>query len=289
MEQKCFHCCIMTNKLHRMILVVLAIALSSNAADKKPDPNQLVRAANENSDLSKIPPHRLTGTVVLKPGGQNESIGSITVYRDRDRFRSDIELSSQHRTWLHIGNKVYVSGSSPIVFMGLQGLNDLENTWREPQLADGGIKYGSPSRKKARGKDEWCFNAHQRDYDPRHLCFDDVQKLLTTGGYQEYFYQFSDFQTVEGRHYPGDIQRIKQGKVVLEIRNLRAQLDSVPESVFNIPPGAMEFETCEDLISPKLTSEPQLFPRGTPFQSDESLKIFIYGIVGEDGTLGHVQ
>src|SRR5258708_6351691 len=159
-ERKCFHCCTMTSKLHCAVAVVLA-ALAGHAADKKPDPSQLISAANKNSDLSTIPSHHLTGTVVLSPGAQNESIGSINFYRERERYRSDIEISGQHRTWLHIGNKAYVAGSSPIVFMGLEKLKDLENAWREPQASSTTMKFGASSRKKASNSETWCFNANQ--------------------------------------------------------------------------------------------------------------------------------
>jgi hypothetical protein len=112
---------------------------------------------------------------------------------------------------------------------------------------------------------------------------------MITSGYEQDLYEFSDFQAFEGQHYPGQIRRVKQGKAVLEIRNLRARLESVPQSVFDIPHAALEFETCDDIVSPRVISEPELFPRGTSFRSAESLKIFIYGIVGEDGSFGHVQ
>jgi hypothetical protein len=287
-ERKCFHYCIMISKLHCAVAVILA-ALPGNAADKKLDPSQLISAANKNSDLSTIPSHRLTGTVVLNPGAQNESIGSITDYREGERYRSDIEISGQHRTWLHIGNKAYVAGSSPIVFMGLEKLKDLENVWREPQASSTTMKFGASSKKKVPNSETWCFDAKQRDYEALHLCFDAIRQVIISTGYEQDLYEFSDFQTFEGRQYPANIRRIKHGKTVLEIRNLRAQLEDIPESVFDVPSGALEFETCDDIVAPKVISQPELLPRGTSFRPAESLKVFIYGVVGADGTFGNVR
>jgi hypothetical protein len=288
MERKCFRCSTMISKLRYAVAVVLA-ALAGHAADKKPDPSQLISAANTNSDLSTISSHRLTGTVVLNPGAQNESIGSITVYRDQDRYRSEIEISGQHRTWLQIGSHVYVSTSSPIAFMGLEKLNNLENAWREPQANSTTMKFGGSSRKKIQNSEIWCFNAKQRDYDPLHLCFDAIRQVMISTGDEQDLYEFSDFQTLEGRQYPANIRRIKHGKAVLEIRNLHAQLDRVSQNVFDVPQHALKFETCDDIVWPKLISQPDLFPQGTSFDSGESLKIFIYGIVGADGSFGHMQ
>jgi hypothetical protein len=284
--RKCFRCCIMTSKLHCAVAVVL-VALAGHAADKKPDPSQLISAANKNSDLSAIPSHRLTGTVVLSPGTRNESIGVINFYRERERYRSDIELSGQHRMWLRIGNKAYVAGSSPIVFMGLEKFTDLENAWRELQASSTTMKFGAPSKKKVPNSETWCFNAKQQDYETLHLCFDATRQVMVSTGYEQDLYEFSDFQTFEGRQYPANIHRIKHGKAVLEIRNLRAQLEDIPESVFDVPQGAREFETCDDIVASKVISQPELFPRGT-FRPGESLKVFIYGVIGVDGTFGNV-
>ena len=277
----------MTSKLYCAVAVALA-ALSGYAADQKPDPSQLISAANKNSDLSTIPPHRLTGTVVLSPGARNESIGSITVYREQERYRSDVEISGQHRTWLHIGNKAYVAGSSPIVFMGLEKLKDLENAWREPQPSSTTMKFGPSSKKKAANSETWCFKTNERGYDALHLCFDATRQVMISTGYEQDLYEFSDFQTFEGRQYPANIRRIKRGKAVLEIINLRAQLEDIPESVFDVPPGALEFETCDDVVDAKVTSQPELFPHGISFRPRESLKVFIYGVVGVDGTVSNV-
>jgi len=278
----------MTNKLRCAVVVVLA-ALAGHAADKKPDPSQLISAANKNSDLSTIPSHRLTGTVVLGPGAKNERIGSINFYRERERYRSDIEISGQHRTWLHIGNKAYSAGSSPLVFMGLEKLTDIEKAWREPEANGTTMKFGGFSRKKVPNSTTWCFNANQRDYEARRLCFDATRQVMVSTGYEQDLYEFSDFQPFEGRQYPTDIRRIKNGKAVLEIRNLHAQLEDIPESIFDVPAGAREFETCDDIVDAKLISQPELFPRGTSFPAGTSLKIFIYGVVGVDGTLGNVE
>lgn len=270
-------------------MAVILVALAGQAADKKPDSSQLISAANKNTDFSTVPSHRLNGTVVLSPGTQNERIGSINVYRERERYRSDIEISGQHRTWLHVGNKEYIAGSSPITFMGLEKLKDLEDAWREPQASSSAMKFGSPSKKKVTNSETWCFNGKERDYETLHLCFDAARQVMTSTGYDQDLYAFSDFQTFEGRQYPANIRRVKNGKAVLEIRNLHAQSEDIPESIFDVPTGAREFETCDDIVSPKLISQPDLFPQGTSLEPGESLKIFIYGIVGADGSFGHVQ
>lgn len=276
----------MTNKL--AVLILLAAALTGHAANDKPDPLQLVRSANESSDLSNILPHRLTGTVVLNPGSKNESIGTFAAYSDRDEYRSDIDISGQHRTWLHLGNKIYISDSSPVAFLGLEKLRDIENGWREPRANDHDMKFSRVSGKKILGAEAWCLNVSYQDFAPRRLCFDQARKLMVTTGYDQDFYEFSDFQTVEGKQYPGQIRRLKQGKVVLEVRDLRVQLGPIPQSTFEVPQAARAFETCDNMVSPKLISEPELFPR-TFHKTGQSIRIFIYGIVGEDGSFGNVH
>jgi hypothetical protein len=278
----------MTNKFYRAVLILLAAALTSHAANEKPDPSQLVRSANESSDLSSVLPHRLTGTVVLYPGSKNESRGTFVAYRDHDQYRSDIDISSQHRTWLHLGNKIYISDYSPVAFLGLEKLKDIENAWRESRADDHDMKFSRVSGKKILGADAWCLNATYRDFTPWRLCFDQARKLMVTTGYDQDLYEFSDFQAVEGKQYPGQIRRLKQGKVVLEVRDLRAQLGPISQSIFEVPQAARAFETCDDMVSPKLIFKPELFPRAS-YQAGESIRIFIYGIVGQDGSFGNVH
>ena len=256
--------------------------------ERKPAPSQLVRSANENSDLSRVLPHRLTGTVVLNPGSKNESSGTFAAYRDRDQYRSDIAISGQHRTWLRLGNKVYISDSSPVAFLGLEKFKDIENAWRESRADDHDMKFSRVTRKKNLGADVWCMNANYRDFTPWRLCFDRARGLMVTNGYDQDLYEFSDFQAIGGQQYPGQIRRIKQGKVVLEVRNLRAQLGPVPQSTFEIPQAARMFETCDNMVDPKLIFEPELFPHAYS-TSNESIRLFIYGIVDPDGSFGNVH
>ena len=225
---------------------------------------------------------------MLNPGSKNESSGTFAVYRDRDQYRSDIDISGQHRSWLRLGNKVYISDPSPVAFMGLEKLRDIENAWRESRADDHDMKFSRVTRKKSLGADVWCLNANYRDFMPWRLCFDQARGVMVTNGYDKDLYEFSDFQAIGGQQYPGQIRRIKQGKVVLEVRGLRAQLGSVPQSTFEIPQAARMFETCDNMVAPKLIFEPELFPH-TYFDSSESIRIFIYGIVEADGSFGNVH
>ena len=266
------------------------IFLSATAvrASEKPDPNLLVKSSSESSDLSKFLPHQLTGTVVLNPRAHSETVGKITAYRDQDRYRSDIELAGQHHTWLLAGNKEYIFDSSPIAFFGLEKLNNLENAWREQRASNGEMKYGGVARKKILGMDAWCLNASYRDSDPLRLCFDAARQLIISSGYAEDSYEFSDFEAIEGQYYPGRIRRIKQGKVVLEVRDLKVQPGPVPQNAFEIPQGAREFETCDNIVPFKRISASELFPHASS-HPEESTKVFIYGIVEADGSFDPVQ
>jgi hypothetical protein len=278
----------MTNRLPLAIIAAIFLFVTAVRASEKPDPNLLVKSANENSDLAKIVPHQFTGTVVLNPGARNESVGKITVYRDQDRYRTDIELAGQRHTRLIAGSKLYISNSSPIAFFGLEKLNDMENAWREREVGNGKMKYAGMARKKVLGMDAWCVNANYQDSDSLRLCFDATSQLMISTSYPNDSYEFSDFQEIDGQHYPGRIRRIKQGRDVLEVRDLKVQPGPVPQNAFEIPQGAREYETCDNIVPFKQISSPALFPHAS-FKSRESTKIFIYGIVGADGSFDPVQ
>jgi hypothetical protein len=274
----------MTSKYYLAVFALLTVALGGNAADTKPDPASLVRAANEVSDLSRARPYQLTGIVVLNPGVKDESRGTITVYRDRDQYRSDIELSGKRRIWVKLGNKIYVSNPTPLAFFGLEQLRDIENAWRESQVNTSETKFSHATHKKALGPAVWCVTENYRDYVPVNLCFDTALGVMVRTGYGDDRYEFSDFQTLAGQKYPGNIRRFRSGKLVLEVRNLRAQPGPVPQNAFQTPEGAREFEYCENMVEAKLQTSGDLLPRN-PVAAGEWMKVFIYGIVNEDGTL----
>jgi len=287
-DRACSRCSTMTSRPHRAVLAVLAAVFSGHAIAQKPRPLDLVSTANERSDLSKVLPHRLTGIVVLHPGTNNESSGTLTVYRDSDHYRSDIEIAGQHRTWLKLENKIYISDSSPLAFMGLEKLKDIENSWRERRANSREMKFGNVLGKKILGAEAWCLNANYKDFLPLRLCFDQDRRLMVTTGYEEDLYEFSNFQTIGGQQYPAHIRRLKHGKPIFEVRDLHAESGAVPEGVFEAPQSAREFEVCDDMVSPKFISGPDLF-RFAPGRTRGSIKVFVYGIVAQDGTFGNVQ
>jgi hypothetical protein len=48
------------------------------------------------------------------------------------------------------------------------------------------------------------------------------------------------------------------------------------------------FEACNNIVASKLLSESELLPQGT-IHPGESIKVFIYGVVGVDGSFGNVE
>src|SRR5437868_5346752 len=88
--QRSFHCCIMTSNTEirsptlaaLLVLVVLwAGFVRGLTVEDLPQPQQLIQAANEISNISKIRPYILTATVVLHPDTQNQKSGRLTIYR----------------------------------------------------------------------------------------------------------------------------------------------------------------------------------------------------------------
>jgi len=277
----------MTSK-HLAVFALLIMALGGYAGENKPDPISLVHAANDVGDLSRAVPYHLTGTVILGSGTVDGNKGAITVYRDHDQYRSDIEISGQRRTWIKLGNKVYVADSSPFAFMGLERLKDIENAWQETWENRKGVKFSRPSRKKKLGAEVWCLTVNYQDYDPEVVCFDATLKVMVSTGQQDDVYEFSDFQSLGGQRYPGTIRRYKRAKIVLEVRNLRVQPGPVPSNLFRPPEDARAFDDCENMVTAKLKSSGDILPSNT-LSPGERVAIFAYGIIKEDGTVADVK
>jgi len=278
----------MTSKSRFAVAVFLSVALHCRAADNKPDPAQLLQAVNEKTDLSRVLPHRMTGTVVLDPGAPDESSGTITIYCDQDQYRSELEIAGLWRIWLRLGNKIYIADSSRMAFLGLEKLKDLENAWRERRIATLKAKFNHESQKKAMSADAWCMDEEIRGHATLNLCLDAARQVMLGSGYGDDRYEFSEFQEFEGKLYPGRIRRLRRGQAVLEVRDLRATAGPVPENAFQIPQGARSFETCDDMVSPKtLASSPDIL--GTAAFRADAIRIFVYGIITEDGRFTQVE
>ncbi|HEX4603305.1 MAG TPA: hypothetical protein VH724_04875 [Candidatus Angelobacter sp.] len=266
-------------------------ASSLRADDARPDAKQLLSAAHQVSDLSPVLPYTLQGTVVINPGTENQKKGSITIYRDHERSRSELRVEDYLEVKLVRDNKLYIYRSTPLPVPLLGKLAETDHSW-DKLAEDGDAKLGDVAKKKARNEAAYCFDVKG---EQRHrLCFSPERNLLLEVMDAHQAVEFTNYSEVDGHFFPGKITVLleleKQEKPVLVVENIQVMKAQFAATAFAIPPHAMEFDTCENIVAAKPLETP------TPEFSTTAMRrnagapaINVYGIIAKNGSLENVK
>lgn len=276
--------------LSGIFVLVLGVGVLC-ADDAAPEAKQLLLAAHGASDLSALLPYELEGTVVINPGTGNEKKGSITIYRDHERSRSELRVEDYQEVRLVVGNKLYIYRSTPLPVPLLGQLLDTDHYW-DKLSDDGDAKLGDVSKKKVQNRVSSCFEVKG---EQRHrLCFDPERKVLLESLDQQRVIEFSNYSDVDGHLFPNKItvllELATKEMPILLVENIQVLKAQFSPTAFAVPPHATEFDTCENLqaAKPAQTPRPEFSPMvarrnaGTPV-------IHIYGIIEKDGSLQNVK
>ena len=261
------------------------------ADDARPEAKQLLASAHEASDLSAMLPYELHGTVVINPATQNEKKGYITIYRDHDRWRSELRVEDYQEVKLVRGNKLYIYRSTPLPVPQLGELAETDHAW-DKLAQDGDARMGDVTRKKVRNQAVNCFDVKG---EHRHrLCFDPERKVLLESMEQGRAIEFSDYSDVDGHLFPKKItvllELATKETPILAVQNIQVIKAQFAPTAFAVPPHATEFDTCENMQVAKPVQMPR--PEFSPMVARRNAAtptIHVYGIVEKDGSLQNVK
>ncbi|HET6935234.1 MAG TPA: hypothetical protein VFI72_10370, partial [Candidatus Angelobacter sp.] len=162
------------------LLFIWCLALQANPQDK-PSPEELLQAVHRNADLSQNGPYVLTATVVVNPGDKKrERSGRLTIYRDHDRARAELQMPDFQEVRVMLGDKTYAGKGQFILFATT--LQNFDQSWDPtrsltPKL-DQNVGYGKSEEKKVNGHDAVCLDRHGAD----GVCVDPAQLVLLDRG-----------------------------------------------------------------------------------------------------------
>jgi len=271
----------MTSSRAIALCAALLCLAGTAAAQKTPTAQELIQQAHKLTDLSGLGSYVLTGTVLVNPGTKTELRGSIGVQRDHDRVRVDVAIANQVETRVTLDNKDYLDAGK-MLFNGTW-LYEFDRLWdperRQKKVFIGRLKSSSVSRHKIGGKDTLCVDSKYEKGDEQ-FCVDAKSSLPLSFDSGE----FLDYTTAaNGASYPKAVKIAAQfGGLPIEVRDIRISPYQVDASLFEIPPHATEFETCQDATPPQLVEAP------TPARSDLSRhavtsNIVVYAFVDKQG------
>jgi TonB family protein len=285
---RCLCCC--------FAILLLAASLSISRAQTAPQPMELIQAANAASDLSGIGPYRLDATIIVNRGTNGEQRGRLTIFQDHEKARSELEWSNYKQLDVVLGNKLYVVRNGEVRVRYLLELFDVRKPWRA-YLSD---NLGQPFTMDLQGITANCV-ALQLEYEFHRYCFDPSTKVLIENAWTKpnkpkdsiEQMQYLDYRQIEGRYFPSAIRYFSPKKAVHqhgpELENIhitRAQLDP---ALFSIPTNAREFETCEDMQAPRLTTkEEPRYPEMAKIAHIQG-EVYIAAIIGNEGNLEDVR
>jgi hypothetical protein len=272
-------------------LWMCAPILSGAADDSRPDAKQLLLSAHQASDLTALLPYQLQARIVINPGTENEKKGVITIYRDHDQWRSDLRVEDYQEIKLVRGSKLYIYRSTPLPVPQLGQLANTDHYW-DKLGEDGEARLGDVSHKKVQNTVASCFDVKG---EQRHrLCFDPAKKVLLEIMDRRTALEFSDYTDLDGHLFPGKItvllELAKEEKPVMLLENIQVFKSQFQAESFAIPPHAMEFETCENMVPAKPAQTP------TPEFSTSAMRrnagapaVNVYGIINKGGALENIK
>ena len=114
-----------------MVLLLAGFFAAAKAQNKStpasPALPEMIARANALTDLSAIGPYELHARIAVNPGSKQEQLGELTIYRDQNRSRLEVQLGDFHQVEVISEGTRYVSRSRPYPLAGLDVLNGVED------------------------------------------------------------------------------------------------------------------------------------------------------------------
>lgn len=280
--------------MNRVLFFYLAVAgllvsfSASSVADDSPDPQQFKQAAKENLNLSKIQPYILTATIVLSVDTNNREQGRITIYRDKDSYRSELEIGAYRELKWILNGKLRIARSAPFPVYSSQRLHHIteldviqKSRFRQESTFD------KPSRTTLNGVDVYCFDVKQpgQKSPGSKECFDATQKTIQhiSGSGQEVW--FSDYRGIGQQQFPGSIRYSENKHDTFEVRDIEIKQAKFDIASLPVPKDFLEFDFCEDMKPEQITKsvDPSYPARATlaHIRGD----VILYSVIAKDGSV----
>lgn len=273
-----------------LVFPILLFTAITFVAQVPSSPAEFVTSSNSASDLGKIGSYQLRAVIVVRNGKQ-EATGNLTVDRDHDNMRQELEFTDYRETDLTRGDSDYISRRPSIPVDFAARLRKFDQLWQTTLPAD--AQPGALTSAKFNGRKALCFKLRPDKYIELQSCFDESTHLLIgrdlkdSSGEQQT--QFLDYQETDGIRFPSTIRFLEPGAPVIEARSIALVKMPFDEAHFAPVPGAREFRSCRNGTPPRRVHEvppeyPALAKMGH-IQGEVRMSLTI----GEDGKTHDIQ
>jgi TonB family protein len=228
----------------------MLISTSGLRAQEPPALQQLADAAHKFSDLAALRPYVLRASVIAYPGDkEKEQTGQLTIYRDRDRARLELSLGSSRETRVILGDRQYISPEAAL--FTATGLTKFDSAWLQVVRVPGGA---SPQviKTKVISGDAWCSDLDEKS-GLRHLCYDTEHPALLSVATTHETDEFFDYTLAGQRWFPARALMLRQDLTPVELKDVQVVPGPLDATLFDVPAGSMEIESCANLQWAKAT------------------------------------
>ena len=274
------------------LLIIAILGPARVAAEDVPQAQDLIKAYKDATTFSKVRPYEITAAIEINPGSPSAQSGRITIYREEQRSRVELQFAKYHDVKVRLGDKLYVFRSTGYPAPGLQVVQRIIDGTRVADFES--TKFSSAKSKKVDGQPAYCVQIKSKDYFGSTDCFDAQTKLLlrSTNNFEET--RFFEYHTFEQVQFPSHIEVLKQGRKVLEIKDIDVRKFQAAPETFAIPENSREFATCDkpQVPTPIKTPDPDFPGEAAAMYKKgirEETRVYAYGIVQKDGSFTDIK
>ncbi|MBZ5492580.1 MAG: energy transducer TonB [Acidobacteriia bacterium] len=273
-----------------MWILPLCLGLMAASAEKVPDPQQLLDAAHNASDVSQLGSYVLTARVIVNPGdSKREQAGTLTISRDHELSRVELKINGKDEVQIRRNRASYIVPSQTL--LAASGLIDFDRSW-DPlylkRMENNDAKYNlSKAHAKNIGEHRaWCFDkktAYTKFTSTEKLCFDTARPVLLRRSFGKSWKEFTDYTQLGTQEYPQKATIVREHMAPIEATDVHIASATLSGELFKPQENAMESCANEQPPQPQHTPEPS-YPERASAESKKGM-VVLNVIVAKDGTV----
>ncbi|HXO38319.1 MAG TPA: hypothetical protein VN872_06760 [Candidatus Acidoferrum sp.] len=196
--------------------------------EQAPAPQQLIDAVHKVSDLSPLGSYVLTARVVVNPGdSKRERAGTLTISRDHDLSRVELNINGKDEVQIHRNHASYIVPIQTV--LPASGLIGFDKSWdplhRKETEGEDKYKLGKAHAENIGEHGAWCFDKKTTTYmkftSTEKLCFDATRpRLLRRSASTKSRTEFKDYTQVGTQEYPQKVSILREHRVPIEVTDI---------------------------------------------------------------------
>jgi hypothetical protein len=251
------------------------------AAAQEPGPAlaDMIARANALTDLSSAGPYEIRARIIVGPGSPGAQQGEITIYRDHERSRTELQLGDFHQVEVIRQGARYVARSRRYPVIGLESLDSLEDVVHLRTSFPPETKFSASHRQKVNGEPASCFEAKVRNAGKMRFCFNAGSGAVVEASDYLGCGRFSRYAATGQGMFPGRMELKQPGKPRnIELSEIQVTSRKFDDASFAVPKGAQAFAVCDGMSAAR-----PILSDGWASARPQQGEIYLYAVVEADG------